>query len=427
MKYFKNTSWIMIEKIFGMGMRFLIIIFIARYLGPEQFGIFSYALALVTLFGMFGHMGLSGLVIKEIVNNPKNTNKIIGTTFWLKLLGLIIGIILLYIYTYFFENDNLLIILIYIMSIALIFQSFEVISFWFLSSVKAKYISISKISAIVLTSIYNVILIILSANIIYFACANIIQGLIFSVLLIYFYRKIDKLKIYDWKFSFKLTKDLLSRSWMIFFAAVLTMIYFKIDQIMLKWLSDMNEVGTYSAASTLSEAVYFIAASIVASIYPKLLELKKINTEEYYDKLQKLLNLLFIIAISISILLSISSEFIISVLFGDEYKNSVSIFVIHIWASIFIYLRMVFDRWFIMEDIYKIYLLTQLIGAVTNIVLNYILIPYFQGVGAAIATLISYGLASYLSLYFYKETKIMFFMMSKAFIFPIYQIKKKVW
>src|SRR5690554_6423846 len=103
-KYLDNTLWIMGDKFIGLGVGFLVAIVVARYLGPEDFGTYSYVLSLVALFSVAGHMGLSGLVVREIVKKPKERGVILGTTFGLKLISMSVAYIGLLAYGFSYEG-----------------------------------------------------------------------------------------------------------------------------------------------------------------------------------------------------------------------------------------------------------------------------------------------------------------------------------
>ena len=112
MKYFKNTSWLFAEKIIRMMVGLFIGIWVARYLGPEQFGLFSYAVSFVGLFIAISTLGLDTIVVRELVKNESNRDILLGTAFRLKLLGAFGVIIVLGIAVNFTTNDlstNLLI------------------------------------------------------------------------------------------------------------------------------------------------------------------------------------------------------------------------------------------------------------------------------------------------------------------------------
>jgi len=429
--YLLNTSWIMAEKVFNLGIAFIVTIFVARYLGPEEFGMLSYAISLVSLFAIAGHMGLSGLVIREIVKKPDELNTTLGTTFFLKLFGVSIGFIFLVLFAFISEEigNNEFWILIIVAS-SVLFSPFEVIDFWFASQVQAKYTSISKSIALIISSTFKVLLIVAGASIVLFAYANIIQTLIVALLLIYFYKKNTLQTIKNWTFSLLRAKELLSQGWMIFLGSIFAVIYLKVDQVMLKWLVGTEEVGVYAVASTLSEAWYFIPTAIIASLFPKLIKLRKSDEKQFNKRLQHVFDLLFILALFVAILVTVFASPIILLFFGEEYISSATILTIHIWAALFIFMRAAFSKWILIEGALMFSLITQGLGAITNIGLNFLLIPHYEGIGAAYATLISYAVASYISLFVYKKTRPVFWMMSKAMIspirYPVIYIKGKI-
>ena len=133
MKYFKNTSWLFAEKILRMVVGLFVGIWVARYLGPEQFGLFSYAQSFVGLFTAFATLGLDGIVVRELVKDKSRRDELIGSAFWLKLIGAFVVLIILAIAIHFTSNDSYTNYLVFIIASATIFQSFNVVDFYFQS------------------------------------------------------------------------------------------------------------------------------------------------------------------------------------------------------------------------------------------------------------------------------------------------------
>ena len=188
---------------------------------------------------------------------------------------------------------------------------------------------------------------------------------------------------------------------------------------MLKWLAGAEEVGIYSVAVTLSEGWYFVPVAIVASFFPRLIEIKQKNPTLYYYRLQQLFDFLLILAFTVAIILTIIAEPLISILFGDAYAASAPILVVHIWTALFIFMRAAFSKWIMIENVLMFSLITQGLGALVNVALNFWLIPQYGGLGAAYATLIAYATASYFALLLHPKTRIIFVMMTKSFLSPI--------
>lgn len=420
MRYFKNTSWLMGERILRMAVGLFVGIWVARYLGPEQFGFFSYAISLVSIFAIAGHAGLSGLVVRELVKYPETRDEIMGTSFFLKGAGYCIGGGLLFIFIFLTEGDkNDEFWVLTILTLTLLFLPFNVIDFWLQSRLEAKYKVLSNVLALLISSVLKLGLVFLSADLIFFAIANLIQTSVIALVLVFFYRYKSKLSIGKWRFSLSRAKELISQGWVVFLGSIFAMIYLKIDQIMLKWLVSSEEVGIYAVAVTLSEAWYFVPVAIVTSFLPKLIKLKETDLCLYQRRFQQLYDLLFMLAFGVAITVSFFAEPTVNFIFGDAYQAAVPVLVIHIWAGVFIFMRAAFSKWMLIENVLIFSLVTQGLGALVNVALNYWLIPMYGGIGAAYATLASYATSSYLALLLYPKTRDVFWVMTRSMMSPL--------
>jgi len=195
---------------------------------------------------------------------------------------------------------------------------------------------------------------------------------------------------------------------------------------MLSQMTTDTIVGIYSVAVRLSEVWYFIPIAIVSSFFPSLLKAKAQGIEIYHSKLQKIYDLLVYIALILAIPITFLGTPFIKLLYGDAYEEAGQILSIHIWASVFIFMRSLLSKWLIAENLFVFSFVTHTSGAVVNILLNLILIPQLGGIGAAIATLISYATASYFSLFLNSKTWDMAMMMTKALIVPIRNINSLI-
>src|SRR5690554_6752271 len=213
--YLNNSLWIMGEKVLGMGLAFIATVFVARYLGPEDFGALAYALSLTALFATAGHMGLSGLVVREIVKDEANHGETLGTAVLLKLLGMAGGYVALLIYAASYEGlGSTEFYLIALAGAALLFRPMDVIDFWFQAFVQARYTAIARISSHVATTAFKLALIFGGASLMYFATAQILQSALAALLLLVFFRLKAKLRIAHWRFSWARAKELLSQGWL---------------------------------------------------------------------------------------------------------------------------------------------------------------------------------------------------------------------
>lgn len=418
--YLANISWIMAEKISVMGLSFFVTAVIARHLGPEEYGVLAYSISLISLCAVAGHVGLSGLVVRELVKKPEDDDIIMGTSIALKGVGYLIAcsfVVTIATFTEDYGSEEFWILI--IVALGLIIKPLDVIDFWFKSIPNAKYTAISRFLGAITSSAFKLALVFLGAQLLLFAVAHIFQAFISAFCLVAFFIAKSKTNFNRWKFSKNKAKELFRQGWVVFLGSIFAVIYLKADQIMLRWIAGAQEVGVYSVAATLSEAWYFIPVAIVTSFYPKLIKLKQINPSEFNEKLQQLLDLLFVIALMVAIIVSVMAEQIILMAFGSDYVVSSAILVIHIWAGLFIFMRAAFSKWILIENMLMYSLITQGLGAVMNIGLNLWLIPLHGGIGAAYATLIAYSFASYFSLIFHSKTRVVFLMMTKSLFSPI--------
>ncbi|HBQ99727.1 MAG TPA: flippase [Cyanobacteria bacterium UBA11691] len=386
-----NISWLFFDKILQMGLGLVVGVWVARYLGPTQFGLLSYAIAFVSLFNPLISLGLDGIVVRDLSRNPEQKYEIIGTSFTLKLLTGFLVILLAIYLTFVVNSDDIVSrLLITILSIGSVFKSSQVIEFWFQSQVQAKYIVIAKRIVYLGISLAKVLLIQAQATVIAFAIVSVAEVVFSSIALMIIYQ-IKGNKINLWKINLNRAKLLIRDSWPIFFAGITVYIYSKIDQVMLgSLLEDTSELGFYSVAVKLSEMFDFLPMTINSSVLPKLTSLRRQDPEEYLKKYQSYFDLMLCLWLMVAIPTSLLSPWIINWLYGESYASSIPILSIYVWAQFGSNFGVARSSYLLIENKQKYSLYFSLSGALINIVLNFYLIPRMGAIGATIATLATY-------------------------------------
>ena len=232
-KILANVSWLAFEKIIALIITLAVGIYVARYLGPENFGILNYSQSFVGLFLAIATLGLDGLVIRELVKNDDQRDVLLGTTFFLKLTGSIFLLFIVIFASQSAGNDNATNTIIFIITTGIIFQSFNNIDFYFQSKVESRYSVFVKTIAIIIISSIKICLIIFKANLIYFAIVISVESLLIAIGLIFIFKK-RSLSIFDWRFDKRIAISLLRDSWPMILSGVVVSIYTKIDQVMIK-------------------------------------------------------------------------------------------------------------------------------------------------------------------------------------------------
>ena len=193
-KYFFNTSWLMVERLVGLTVTLIVGIYVARYLGPQRFGLLNYAISFVGLFAVLSTFGLDQITVREFVTKPSKAESIFFTVFCLKLIGALIVLGLIFAALVFTNNDLYIKFLIFIIAAGLLFQSFNVIDFYFQSQVTARYVVISKLIRLLISSAIKVGLVLLNADLLWFAIVILLDSIFLALSL--FVSSINKIKTF---------------------------------------------------------------------------------------------------------------------------------------------------------------------------------------------------------------------------------------
>lgn len=423
--YLNNSYWLFVEKVVRIVITFFISVILARYLGADQYGLLAYIISITSLFAIGAHMGLSGLLVKELVKSDKPEGAVLGTALVMKLLGAFTGFFSLLLYLFIVEkNADSNQWLLFLASFIVFASVFDLFDSWFNSKLLSKYVALAQLSTLAISTILKVVFVILEAPFIYFIYAILIEAALLAIFRIMFYAFKNKNSIYFWKYSNSLAKIFFKQGGLIFLGSIFAIIYLKVDLVMLRIFSSNEQMGIYAVASRLSEAFYIIPAVLMISFYPKLIELYEKANKQFILRIQQLLDAFFILALFISISIIFVSETFITFAYGDDFRQSAYVLNIHILASLFIFMRAVFSKWIIINNVVHLSLFSQGFGAIVNCILNLILIPKYGSIGAAIATLISYSIASYFVLVLFPKSRIMFYMMTKSIFFPLRLFKQ---
>jgi PST family polysaccharide transporter len=412
-KVIGNAGWLFADKILRMGVALFVSVWVARYLGPAQFGLLNYAVAFVAMFSALATLGLDGITVREIVKAPERSDEILGSVFVMKLAGgmvtLLVTVCVISLLRY---GDSHVRLLVGIVAAGTIFQSFDTIDFWFQSQVLSKYTVYARNTAFLLIAAVKVGLILNGASLMSFAVAAFAEIALAALGLIIVYRY-NGYRLSAWHGSVSMCRKLLSDSWPLILGSISVVLYMKIDQVMLGDMLGNAEVGIYTAATRISEVWYFIPMAVVSSVFPAVMEAKSVDEGHYLRRLQRLFNLMSAMALCIAVPMTFVASRIITVLYGDKFVMAGTVLQIHIWATLFVFLGVAQSVWDLAENMTRLSLMRTTTGAVVNILLNLYFIPKYGVKGAAMATLISQIVAAYL------------FDLATRKTFPLFKMKTK--
>lgn len=406
----------MVDRAVRLGLGAIIGIWTARYLGPAQFGSLGFAISFVALFGTLSTLGLENILVRELVRNPKQSAEILGTGFAVRCAGSLAAPLLAVAAVALFQpNDRQSLLLVSILSLGLVFQAFDTIDSYFQSEVKSRLTVWARNSAFVFVAAIRILLIQAKAPLWAFAASQVAELALAAIGLSIAYRAIGG-RASRWRFQRKRAIALLGHSWPVILSGMAIMIYMRIDMVMLKAMKGDVAVGIYAAATRISEVWYFVPSIIVSSVAPAIMRAKD-DPVRYHRLLSKLFSLMTFTALIIGSLVALSSSWLIRLLFSDAYSAAGPVLAVHVWASVFVFLGVAQAPWDLSEDRLKLGFYRTLGGAVSNILLNLVLIPRFSALGAAIATVVSYAVASVFGNVLSSATRPIFFLQLRSIRF----------
>jgi len=415
-KAIKNVGWLFVEKIIRMTLGFLVSTWVARYLGAEKFGLLNFAIAFVSIFSAIAILGLQGVVVKQLVNHPESKGEILGTSGALIFISGFLAYFLCCFTIFLLNRDATdIVILVAIVGAGLVCKFSEVGLYWFESQIESKYIAWVQAFSFMVFSGVKIFLILRSENLVAFAWAYMLESFVTGIMVISVFRL--KTKHFNYlTIKTERAKNLIKESLPLMFASLSVILYLRVDEIMLGQMIGYKAVGIYSAAVRISEAMYFIPVIISISYFPIILSTKKQNDENLLcRKFQRLFDLMMIISITLSVIISLLASKIILTAYGDSFEEAIGVLRIHVWASVFVFLGTASAKWLITEGYQKIAFKRTFLGLLINIILNLIFIPSYGIKGAAWATLISYGVVGFISDLFQNETNLMFKLKTRSF------------
>jgi len=407
LKIVDNIGWLFFDKVLRMGVGLLVGVWVARYLGPEQFGLLSFATAFVGLFGAVAGLGLQGIVVRDIVRNPSSKKEeTLGTAAAMQFLGGLIAYSLI-LGTIFWQrpDDALTKALVVILGSIMLFKASEVVVYWFESQVLSKYTVWVQNGSFLVFAAIKVGLILYNAPLIAFAWATLAEALMVALLLGVMLG-LRGPRLHHLRITLERAKSLLKESWPLLLSGIAIVIYMRIDQIMLGQMVGNEAVGIYSAAVRISEVWYFAIGIVLASVFPNLAKHHAMNSGIITQRWVHAYRVMFWLSMTAAFLLTLASGPLVGLLYGDDYSGAGLVLSVHVWAGVNVAIGSVWSKWLLLENRLTIGLYGHLIGAAINGALNFILIPKHGEAGAALATLLSYWLSALVaySLHKPKET-----------------------
>lgn len=391
---FNNAKWIIICKIAQSILQLIIGMISARYLGPANYGLISYAGSIVAFALPIMKLGFDATLVHELVEDPDNEGEIIGTSLGLNVISSFLcmgGVAAFASIANFGETETIIVCVLY--SISVFFAALEMIQYWFQYKLLSKYSSIIMLISYLVVSAYKIFLLATQKSIYWFALSHSVEYGVIAILLIFFYFKKGGSKL---KFSFSRIGKMLNKSKYYILAALMVVVIQNTDHIMLTKMIGEAENGYYAAAITCAGMAQFVFTAIVDSFRPLVLASKKEDRFEYENNVSRLYSIVIYLSLLQSLVFTIFAPIIVNIMYGVEFTATIQILQILTWYCSFAYMGSIRNMWLLAENKQSLLPIINLFGMILNIVLNAIMIPFLGAIGAALASLITQVFANFI-------------------------------
>jgi O-antigen/teichoic acid export membrane protein len=400
-KILKNSGWLLMDKIIRGVFTLLIGAWVARYLGPAQFGKLAFILAYLAFFQAVANLGLDGIVIRDIVRVQHSSEllaqkslkvgDILGTAFTMRILsGLFCWLTAVFGMCFF--SDAHAAILTALAGSILIFQASDTVDLWFQSQSQSKRTVLAKLLAYLISNGLRVLFIVFGMPLIWFAVAMGIEFLIVAIALLYAYKKLPCGDKWVSKTS-SLGRALIKQSWPIILSGVSIIIYMRIDQLAIKAFLNEEQLGLYAAVIPFATIWSMIPIIVVNSFTPIITQQKRESESRYL----KSLKLIFLTAITFAMLLvgfnMLIGPFIIKAFLGATFLPALSSYRIYSLSLIPVFIGYMHLLWIYNEEDTKVLFVKSLSGGLATFAGCFLLVPNLGLQGAAFGALLGYIVA----------------------------------
>lgn len=401
-KYTANMSWLFVGRVANIILSFAVSVVIARHLSPAGFGQINFVISFVSLFGFLATLGSDSIIVRNLVERPADAAKTLGTGLAIKIGGGLIGAISATVAICILSSsfDERLFVAVY--STSFIFQCLNIVDLYYQAKVISKRSVFAQLFGSTLSSIIKIFLVIAGAPVLYIIMAYVLETALIGLLLVVSWVKSHE-RVGDIHFDSNILKEILKVSWPLMLSTVASVIYARIDQVMIKGLLGNTDLGIYSSAVKLAEGWYFIPGIIVSSLFPALVSARA-NFTLYMKRLRWLYILLLVLSVSIAIGTTFLGGWIITLFYGPSYSAGALSLILYTWGGVGVFLGTGISQFLIAEGATRIMFVMTLFGAILNVLLNLALIPLYGINGSAFATFVSY-MSTLVILLFFSTTR----------------------
>jgi O-antigen/teichoic acid export membrane protein len=382
----KNTLYIFAGRASNALFLFLLALVVSRQLGPALFGVFSFLTTVVVAANCFSNLGLDIWMVREVTKTPSQGKQYLSNILGLKVGTSLVTMVLIFLVFQPTDLPQTTLNLLWILSISLLFNTISQTLWHYGNCFKEFfYHSVLWAASNIIKAGFGVTLVLL-----FHGLEPLVWGVVvaeavslvlsFCVVRHRFGPLVPKFQIVVWK-------DFMVRSAPIALGMIFSVLYLRLDIVMLQLMTEEKMVGFYSAAYKLFEVAVVLPHSFMLVLFPTLVEEYHSNRPQFKSRFKKALVIYSLIGGSIALTFWSFSYEIITLIYGDKFLPSIDILDILSWAILLFFVNFLLSNMLIASGLERINTWNLVGATVLNIILNLALIPLYGGIGSAWATL----------------------------------------
>lgn len=393
-----------------------------RYLGPDKFGTIALAFSLVSLGRVFSDFGTKNIVLRDVSENEDSVSRLLPASLIITGVGSFLAFWGVFLAARWLQPGNELFYkLTLILSLQLVCGGLVPLE----AVCEARQKNVALFKATTLSTLISAgikVALIISKSDVYFIAFSIVSQYIIEFILAAWFSR-DLLKLYSFSVFPKDITYLLKSSYPILLTTLTLIVQARTDQFMLGYLLNDVEVGLYTAALRIPEALAFLPTALYATYYPKISRCSKSMDLKDNPLYRRYLNVIVSTGFLIGLLVAVSSYPIISCLYGQKFIAASPILAIFALRILLAHYGSARQVYLLKEGLLKFGTISMIAGTIFNIVLNYLFIPSFGGVGAAFASCLSFIVTTFvLDLTFPDTRKHALYLLNPGNLFPRFSI-----
>lgn len=387
-KIASNVIWSLGGKTVNMASALFVGILVARYLGPENYGIMNYVISYVAIFTVFATFGLDNIEIRELSRQNDKKDTILGTCFGLRILFAVLAYLGIVCSLIVYKTDRFTSMMILTYGLTLFTGTGNILRNYFTSIVQNKYIVKSEIFRTFVGASIKILLLLMKAPLEYFIYAQIFDTALVASGYYISYKSIVG-SVRQWKFDKTIVWFILKESFPLVLSGAAVIIYQRIDQVMIGNMLNKAEVGYFATAGKFVDLIIFLPTVLVQTVTPMLIREKEGYPETYEAKKRTFVSIVTWTSVIISLTFSILAYWLITYTYGEKYSPAIPVLQIMAFKAVGMALSASGGQIIIMERIQKWAFIRNIMGCVLCIALNYFLIPKYGIIGSASVTIVT--------------------------------------